>query len=390
MEFSEPILRSVNSASNLSRRQHCPGSALAEKDLPRVDSEESREGTLLHWADANPGEGQAKLDAKQREVVQRNAGLRAKFIAATLERLGIPQDAECKVLTEREFVLCAEDGEPVTSHGQPVVGHPDYVYWYPQYLTVIITDSKFGRIPVEKAWTNLQLRFYAVAVGDQFGADTTVVAITQPWAPSPNDLHSAEYGAKNLPDFRRELMDILAATERADAPRHPSIEACRYCLACSNCPVAVHAAMELAEVRVQEVTVEQLEALGPSVELAKKVCDAWYKRMLCIAKDFPEQLHKYELGEVKERRKIENLVMAKRLLEDAQIIPAGEDGWHKFCEWCSISLGDIEASHMLATQCTSKSAELTIEKILGPLITKKPMERSLVKKQVNYHTPHAK
>ena len=387
MEFSEPVLRSVNSASKMGQRQHCPGSALAEKGMPRVETEWSREGTLLHHHDACPDESRAALTPEQRAVLDRNRALREKFLEATLTAQGISADAECRKIVEREFLLIDEDGEPVVSHGDYVVGHPDIIYYYPQYLVAIIFDSKFGRRQVERAWLNLQLRLYAIQFADMMSPETVICAITQPWVKSPNDLHSVEYSKKDMPGFKAEIMDIIRATEAADAPRHPSVDACWYCSACANCPLAVTAAMELAEVKMQEVTVEQLEALGPSVELAKKVCDAWTKRMKFIAEKFPEQLKHYELGEQKERRSMGNLVMAKKLLEDAQIIPAGEDGWHKFIEWCSISLGEIEAHHMLATQCTSKSAELTIEKILGPIITKKPMERSLVKKQVSYHAP---
>jgi hypothetical protein len=45
--------RALTSASNLFRRQLCPGSARMEEGLPDEDSEMSREGTLLHDYAAN-------------------------------------------------------------------------------------------------------------------------------------------------------------------------------------------------------------------------------------------------------------------------------------------------------------------------------------------------
>jgi hypothetical protein len=387
METSPEILRSINSASKMGQRQHCPGSAHAEKGLPNIETDWSIEGTLLHHHDACPEESRAKLDVDQRAVLDRNKGLREKFLEATLTRLGIPSEAEYRKIVEREFLLLDDDGEPVRSHGELVCGHPDIIYWYPTYRVAIIFDAKFGRKEVTRAWLNLQLRIYAVQFNDMMDPETIIGAITQPWAKSPNDLHSVEYSKKDMAGFKQEIMDIIRATEPLDAPRHPSIEACFYCKACAHCPVAVTAAMELAEVKVQEVTIEQLESLGPQIELAKKVCEQWLKRMKAIAKDFPEKLQRYELAPAKERRKIENLALTYQLLSRAAIIPADEAGLHKFFEFCKVSLGEIEAHHMMATQCTSMSAEQTIAQILGPLITKTQDERSLQKKPVSYHAP---
>ena len=44
--------RANTSASNIARRELCPGSAAAEEGLPEEDSEDAEEGTLLHKIDA--------------------------------------------------------------------------------------------------------------------------------------------------------------------------------------------------------------------------------------------------------------------------------------------------------------------------------------------------
>ena len=71
---SQSILRAINSSSKLSQRQKCPGSAHAEKDLPRQDNPYSEEGTLLHKLDANPYESRDCLTQQQREILERNEG----------------------------------------------------------------------------------------------------------------------------------------------------------------------------------------------------------------------------------------------------------------------------------------------------------------------------
>lgn len=375
METSPTILRALNSASNLGRRQKCPGSAHAEKGLPKLETEWSIEGSILHHHDAFPEEDQSKLTSEQREVLVRNKALRDKFLDATLQRLGIPADAECKILIEQELVLCDKDGELVMSHGEACPGHPDHARWYPQYRVMIVMDSKFGRIPVAKAWTNLQLRHYAVALYDRMGADTTIVAITQPWAKSPDDLHSAEYRAADMEAFRQELLDVLALTEPIDAPRHASIEACGYCSACAYCPVAVTRATELAVVKIGEITVHELEELGPQIELAKKVCEQWLKRMKYVAANFPDQLQVYCLDKLKERRSIPNAVLAVKMLRQNGVLTDDENAALMLCD---LSIKSVEEHIRVVEKITKDGAELRAKDILGPLIVRTPMDRAIV------------
>jgi hypothetical protein len=375
-------LRAINSSSQLGRRLKCPGSALAEKGLPKLDSPWSAEGTLLHELDADPKKSRKDLDATQREALERNAALRQKFLDASLPRLGISEKAKCVHIIEREFILLDDDLEPVISHGDRVPGHPDHVYHYPEFKIAIIIDSKFGRIPVTAAWLNLQLRSYAVMLSDIYDLETVLVAITQPWAKSPDDLHSAELSKADMPQYKREIMDVIRATESPNAPRHASVESCTYCAACAYCPLAVSTASSLAEVKVTEISIAELEALGPDIELAKKVIEAWSKRMKYVAENFPDQLKLYELAKVKERRSIENVWMACQILKDHGII-ADETEFIK--KLAKVSVGDIEAKVVEDTKATSSSAELLIEKALGALIVKKPMERSLQKKTKSIH-----
>src|SRR6266851_8455600 len=62
--------RPVTSASSLFRRALCPGSARMEAGLPEEDSEDSREGQLLHNYAAHPEYDRAMLKPNQRDLLE--------------------------------------------------------------------------------------------------------------------------------------------------------------------------------------------------------------------------------------------------------------------------------------------------------------------------------
>jgi Protein of unknown function (DUF2800) len=388
------MIRSINSASSLSRRKVCPGSANAEKNLPRQDNAYSEEGTLLHWHDAHPFESRDKLTQAQRDILDRNESLRKQFLDRELPRLGISPEAKCVKFIEREFILCDFDGEPVISHGQNVPGHPDLIYWYPEFLVAFIFDSKFGRIEVTAAWLNLQLKNYFVDFCDAFQPETVIVAITQPWAKSPNDFHSAEYSIKDLDAHRLEILDIVRATEPADAPRHASVEACTYCLAAQQmaCPIAINAATEMAVIKCNELQPDQLEAIGPAIKLAEQVVDHWYKRMIHILNTFPLLIQNYELKSTGSTRSVANSAQAVKRLAASGLFGESVDvsfqdpAIDQIVDLFDLSLGRLEAYISKKENCTAMVAKQRAGAILEDLLVSVPKEKSLVKKSGNIHT----
>jgi hypothetical protein len=75
--------RAANSASSLHRRFLCPGSGFAERDLPEEDTDDAKEGTLLHYHDENPDISRDVLTHEQRSTLDKNKGLRDRFLAKT-------------------------------------------------------------------------------------------------------------------------------------------------------------------------------------------------------------------------------------------------------------------------------------------------------------------
>lgn len=78
-------MRATTSASNLFRRALCPGSATLEAGLPEEDSEQSREGQLLHDYSAHPEYERKMLKPAQRDLLQIADDL-TKTVIETVER----------------------------------------------------------------------------------------------------------------------------------------------------------------------------------------------------------------------------------------------------------------------------------------------------------------
>lgn len=289
--------RALSSASSLQRRALCKGSALAEHGLPSEESSDAAEGTLLHNLDANPELDRSELDEEQVFALEKNKALRDEFFARSLSSLGVPNDAPRKEFVEQELWLCGVDGLPWKSplNGEGFPGHPDRVVYFPEQKVAVIFDSKFGRIEVPHSAINYQLKVYAVMFAENFECNKVIVAITQPRCSNP--FHAAEYSGKDIPKFKQEILNILADTLDLNAKRVPSIEACKYCRAqgTERCPESLQVAKDIAVTRIDELTIDQLEAMSTQIELAKSVCEAWTDRMKAILATNPELIKHHEL-----------------------------------------------------------------------------------------------
>jgi hypothetical protein len=229
---AETQVRALTSASSLYRRVHCPGSENAERDQPNLDSPFSAEGRMLHDLDAYPEKPRDHLTESQRGALDRNQRLRDAFFSAQHERLAIDPDEERVRIVEQEFFLCDAEGEIVRDPfgGQPFPGHPDVIEYFPRLMVALVTDSKFGRYPVDRAEINYQLRCYASMFSDQFPCVRIVAGITQPWVSAPDDFHSVEYVAEDFPRVgrprrravRRSPPACTAGRSRSARRRRPS------------------------------------------------------------------------------------------------------------------------------------------------------------------------
>jgi hypothetical protein len=373
--------RADNSSSCLHRRKLCPGSANMERGLPDERNEFSAEGDLLHWHDARPEVDRGTLTEKQRQILDRNKWLRDRFLAVDRRRVEIPDDAPFKVFRDPdvELFLCDVDGIPIEP---PFPGHPDMVIWYPDYQVAYIFDSKFGRIAVQQADMNMQLRSYAVMWAENFTCREVVAAITQPWLPTGEDFHSVSYDGNVLPEYKQEILDILAATRPADAPRNPSIEACTYCKGKNGyCREAIAVATELAVARIKELNIDELEAMSLDIELGQKVIDGWERRMKYVMETKPELVKHHSLSEPQILREIKDPEAAFEILLEVGLLGKDRKSALKLFFACSdVSRNMLEQIIAKENDLTTKDAQERVASALGELIVPKVKARSIVRK----------
>jgi len=374
--------RAINSASSVGRRKLCPGSAKAEKEAIEVADEQAQKysdkGVLLHYHDEHPEVSREDLTEGERQVLELNKWLRDKFMAMQLAQLGIPADARHSVFAQREFFLCGDDGLPI----EPLVpGHPDWIYYYAEHKIAFIFDSKFGRIEVPAAECNDQLRTYAVQFSDEYFCAKVYCAITQPWVAAPNNFHAVEYDETNLPFFKKELIDIINGTLSEDAPRRPSIEACRYCKAKIDCPESIKETTELAVLKISDITIPELEELGEQMERAQAVILAWERRMKYVAETRPDLLKKYHLKPGAIKRVIPDAKKAYTLLMDAGGLLADdtEQAGAEFASCCKVSPHELEVLVARNRKITGKDAKAKLKMALGDQMQEKQNQPSLEK-----------
>lgn len=212
------------SASSAQRYALCPGSFLLEKQSPPVEeTQDATDGTIIHEAlalDRSPD----TLTESQRKVYE--------MCAAASRRLCSGRgDARCVDYERRLF-----------NHSGSFSGKPDVAVDYGNGTGVII-DFKTGRNEVERAAGNMQLRWLAVLAAQNYGLSEVTVAIIQPLAGDPS---VCTYTAEDLAQAEAECDAIIAALYEPNAPRNPSLEACKYCKAKAICPEAQAAAMDVA------------------------------------------------------------------------------------------------------------------------------------------------
>lgn len=215
-EPTKDVRKGMPSASGIKRLFLCPGSWQAEQKCPEsLESEASQLGTYLHKCMELGTEPESPEDQEAiawcREQV---AKLEGDILHGTVIRM-------CE---QRMF-----DKHDTFS------GQPDYVGIAGD--TALVIDYKFGRVPVDKAQSNLQLASLAVLVRDNYKVDNVYVAILQPYAPNRAPL-VCTYAASAVESARQFINACIIKAQSPTAPLKPSEEACRYCKALASCPAA--------------------------------------------------------------------------------------------------------------------------------------------------------
>jgi CRISPR/Cas system-associated exonuclease Cas4 (RecB family) len=281
------------SASQLYALRLCPGRHNACQGIPEPPaSEDAAFGTRVHAALASPCIEVAGLADEEREMY----------------------DA-CRTVTEKAVAACNPDGLPLEPH------YEERLQWLDAKLEVIATgkadlilvgqgvaivvDYKTGRVAVDPAETNLQLRGLAVMASDSFGAEKVFCVVVQPWVSPQYTI--AEYDLHAIAVARDEIEGILEATADPKEPRIPGEHQCKYCRAKDRCPERLGqldqlAIQALAKPTLMELSGVQVAGLLDRVPTIEALCKDIRANAITRIKEDPVAVPGYTLkdGAVRE------------------------------------------------------------------------------------------
>lgn len=377
------MTRPTTSASNIARRALCPGSERLEAGLPDEDSDESREGTLLHKYAADRTLDRKALKPGQRDLLEINDRLVREVFQRVAEQFG----------EEVAVAAGADNLEWWLHRGIRFLfpGHPD-LWDYRASKLLVILDFKFGFKVVTPAAANLQLRSYGVMGAELHDSERVVVAITQPRLGVDERITMAVYSRADIAASREQLYQIWDACKKPDAPLVAGDEQCRYCRARSNgCPafeakvqeglsiipfpngkVTVRARQAAIEEKVALASDDQLSRMYDAIQLAGYAKDPLFDeiRTRIAAGGMPG----LRLGKGGEVRNVTDVGRAVSILESAGLPK------DKIMATCSMSLGDDEGVAEIyreVTNCTWQEARDKTNELLADVIEKKPKKSKI-------------
>ncbi len=356
--------RPITSASNLHRRKACPGSQRLEAQCPEIESDDSKEGTMLHELLA---QAQKSKGAKEFTNVTDDQSYCLKFClekTKELEDLYINQDCE-KLFRETETEL-------FWMHPDNVFGHADLLAIDED--TALVIDYKFGRIPVDSAEANLQLRAYACMASFNHGPEKVIAAIIQPRVEANKRVTVVEYSMSDILAARAEIKTILEACEKPDAPLKPSIDACHYCRAKGICPALHQEANEIQLLDEKSITVRNAAEIYRKAKMVEKHVDAIKARVFLTVKSAVDMGFEVEGITLKPGTKRRVITNAQTAYHSVQHIISPE----AFTAACSVKIGDLEEAFRAATGKASKAAKEELATLLNGCLELKTSEPSLV------------
>jgi CRISPR/Cas system-associated exonuclease Cas4 (RecB family) len=231
-------------ASSVHRWALCPGSRRAERGKPDTSGDDAQEGTMLHACLA-AGTRPDVLTAEQEIVLETVEQLREVALKTFMAQWEIADDEPCEQTREQAVFL---------HRGIKAIlpGHYDLERYWPRLKVGVWLDYKTGRLEVEHAADNLQMRAYALMGAERKPIEAAGVAIISPRLQFKDRLTLAVYTPDDLAAARKELYAIIDATEAPDPPLRASEDACRYCRAKNDCPAAQSEITRMSALTIHE------------------------------------------------------------------------------------------------------------------------------------------
>jgi CRISPR/Cas system-associated exonuclease Cas4 (RecB family) len=344
------------SASGFSRLALCPGSWNLESTLPEQEPNQYMQlGTDVHavLADQKPFE---ELSEEGQEIATRCLSDYSDMI----RQLDLGERTK-SVIEERFW------------YDELFSGAIDRIDFFGEE-TAIVSDYKTGRTAQSKANENTQLKAYAVLVKNAFPElKTILVSIIQPLAVGTT---IAEYNEEELAAAQKEIVGIVNASLKHDAPRNPSPDACKWCRAKGICPDAYGNA-QAAKTKLQVASSVAVSTLS-NEELAHLDANA------IVVEDFIDEIRKELKSRLIAGAQITGLSLSKgrtiRNVTDttAAISALSSVLSHDAIMDCAkISVSSLEKALGKAKGLKGKDAKAALDELLGWIIETKESEPSI-------------
>jgi hypothetical protein len=338
-------------ASEAQRIALCPGSARASYGLPDSTSEYAERGNRIHayLAAAFSGKDCPTLNDEEQDTANRLMQRIEPYLPMTPRQIFVEQE------------LRVEDF-PWTGHADLLVIGAD--------AEALLVDWKSGWGEQEEPVANAQLRVYAVLDwklhAEKIARLRATIAnprgVMEPVAYRPSDLYDAE----------SELLLIHQAAMKADAPRVPSPDACKYCLAFgrATCPETCKSITAVMGVDpdLPMIPAATLADMGRLAKLAEKRIDQ-VKNEIRFRLERGEEVPGCSIGNPSEVKEIADIGKAFELLPELT--------QEQFLSACTVSLPKL-SDVFAAVRGTSKAeGRNAVETILDIVIDVKPRKGNL-------------
>ena len=344
------------SASGMSRLSLCAGSWNLESTLPEQEANQYMQlGTDVHAVLAGTKEFN-ELTEEGQEIATRCLSDFSTLIA----QLDLGERTN-EVLEERFW------------YDDLFSGAIDRIDFFGDEVAVV-TDYKTGRTAQSKASENQQLKAYAVLVKKAFPELKTIfVAIIQPLAGGTT---IAEYNEAELAAAEQEIVGIVNASLKHDAPRNPSPDACKWCRAKGICPDAYGNAQAAtttlqvaSSVAVSTLSNEELASLDAKSLIVEDFIDEIRKELKSrlVA---GSQIAGYSLGKGRTTRNVTDTTAAISAM-------SGILSHDAIMDCAKISVSSLEKAVAKAKGLKGKDAKAALDDALGWIIETKESEPSI-------------
>jgi len=349
--------------SSLKRRELCPGSFRMEKDLPSVDTEESKSGTNLHEIIAKILSGDDTL------VVPMEDAELVRMMEDKFYEIRGTEPKDFFIEKQLSFSYCGI--EQLSGTADVVIVLND---------RIIIIDWKTGHRPVEEASDNVQGAAYALAAMQEFKKEIAEVHFY-----NPRIKQDSFHTFTNRNALASYIMRVISSCMKGNAPIIPGEEQCRYCKAAAHgtCPMLAKTA-EITATRAEELiplkslsalTVDELCELKRRCDLVAKLGERVDNRIKAVCEE-SGSCGRWRLKEVSGGKEIKDINAVFSAVSGVLDAP-------KFLEACSVSVSKLKGAYATVLKesgafQTKKEGEAQFMSTLSELIFEKPPKKQLV------------